>query len=191
MTPYQRKVLSLFRDLKRCERQVVFVVGNRDYLVKEAQLGETFTQVIEHEATVEIAKKKTLLLHGDRINPDDRLYALWHRLSRNGLSNLLVQSMPAGLAQRLSQNLEEKLAKTNQSYKSGSLPMQHLENLSRRAAQAGAEQVIVGHFHADTIVQGKDGVPVIIAPAWLDQRKILVIDDDSDEIRSENPLVLC
>jgi UDP-2,3-diacylglucosamine hydrolase len=188
LTPYQKKVMSLLKGLKQAQREVVFVVGNRDYLVKEAQLGETFTEVIEHEATVLLGKKRTLLLHGDRINPEDRLYELWYRLSRNPISMKLLQKMPSTLAQKFSQTLEQKLAQTNQAYKTGHLPTQHLEALSRRGAALGVEQVLLGHFHADTTIKAVDGVPVTIAPAWLDQRKILTIDEGG-VILSQNPLI--
>jgi UDP-2,3-diacylglucosamine hydrolase len=187
LTSYQQKVIQLLRELKREEKALVFVVGNRDYLVKEAQLGETFTHVIEHEDRVMIAGRDTLLLHGDRINPDDRLYLLWYRLSRNPVSMKLLQSMPPPLAQKFSAKLERSLATTNKTYKSGDLPQKHLEALSHRARTMGVEQAILGHFHADTTIQAKDGVPVIIAPAWLDQRKILIINEDG-EIESKNPL---
>jgi len=187
LTSFQQKVMDLLRRLKSQGPEIVFVVGNRDYLVSEAQLGRTFSRVIEDEALEQIGHTPSLLLHGDRINPDDQLYRMWYRLSRNRVTKTALQNMPSGLAQGLSQRLEAKLAGTNQAYKSGDLPKDHLESLSRRAKKLGAERVILGHFHADTTIQAEDGVPVVIAPAWLDQRKILIAQEDGALI-STNPL---
>jgi UDP-2,3-diacylglucosamine hydrolase len=187
LTPFQQKIMTLLRAIKAREKEVVFVVGNRDYLVSEAQLGRTFSRVIEDEALEQIGQQSSLLLHGDRINPDDRLYQFWFRLSRNRVSRRALQNMPASMAQSLSQGLEAKLAQTNKAYKSGKLPVEHLHALSRRAKTLGAARVILGHFHADTTIQAEDGVPVVIAPAWLDQRKILIAKDDG-ELLSINPL---
>ena len=178
LTPYQRAVLDRLRMLKIKGAKVTFVVGNRDYMVAEGQGDKTFTEVVDHEARMTIAGVDTLVLHGDRINPDDRLYAAWHRLSRSRPSRLLAKLMPPGVGQTLAERTERAMRDTNQAYKTSALPMDALESLGRRAAHAGAEQVLVGHFHADRTVQVSGGAPVVIAPAWLDHRKILVADGD-------------
>ena len=95
--------------------------------------------------------------------------------------------MPKNIAQQISTKLEEKFRSTNQAYKTGMLPMKHLERLSLRAKNDGVDQVVLGHFHADKTIEAKGGVPVIIAPAWLDQRKILIADTDG-KLLSVNPL---
>ena len=66
--------------------------------------------------------------------------------------------------------------------------MQHLEQLSLRACNEHVEQVVLGHFHADKTITAEGGVPVTIAPAWLDQRKILIADD-TGQLKSVNPLL--
>ena len=139
------------------------------------------------DAELSAADRPTLLAHGDRINDEDRLYHLWHRISRNELSSTLIRTMPKNIAQQISTKLEEKFRSTNQAYKTGMLPMKHLERLSLRAKNDGVDQVVLGHFHADKTIEAKGGVPVIIAPAWLDQRKILIADTDG-KLLSVNPL---
>ena len=186
LTVFQNEVVQKLRKIRNNQKKVVFVVGNRDYLAED-QLGHTFTQIIEHEEVAYIGRRSTLLSHGDRINDKDRMYRLWHRLSRNELSSRLLRAMPHHFAHNLSTKLEEKFRNTNQAYKSGTLPMKHLERLSLRARDKGVEQVILGHFHADKTITAEGGVPVIIAPAWLDQRKIL-ITDEKGQLTSVNPL---
>lgn len=186
LTPFQRSVIARFRHMMKREQTVRFVVGNRDYLVREGQLHKSFDEVIEDSADILIGTKITRVMHGDRINPDDLWYQRWHRLTRNGIARRLMRAAPSMMAQRISMRLERKLAGTNQSYKSGALPTAHLEALSRSAARAGVDQVLLGHFHADTTVRADDGVDVIIAPAWLDQRRILIAEGDT--LISVNPL---
>ena len=38
-------------------------------------------------------------------------------------------------------------------------------------------RALVGHFHHDRTIDVAGGVPVIVAPAWLDHRRILVVGD--------------
>ena len=47
LTRLQQEVIAAIRSLRRQGRTVRFVVGNRDYLVREGQLGRSFDEVFE------------------------------------------------------------------------------------------------------------------------------------------------
>lgn len=184
-TPFQQGIIARLRTLRAGGSRLTFVVGNRDYLVAKGQLGRTFDEVIEGEALRTIGGAKTLVTHGDRANPNDALYERWYRMSRGRRADTILQSMPTGFASWLARALERRFQGTNQRYKSGQLPIAALEALGRRAAAAGAERVLVGHFHADSTIEVPGGAPVTIAPAWLEHRKILV---DDGSLTSVDPL---
>ncbi len=188
LTTYQRAIIDRFRQMRRRGQQVRFVVGNRDYLVARGQLGAAFDEVIEHQVVRDVAGRRTLITHGDRTNPDDALYDRWYRLSRGRRAERILTSLPTPAAGWIAETLERRMRQTNESYKSGTLPLPALHALGRRAKAQGAEQVLLGHFHADTTIEVPDGVPVIVAPAWLDHRRILI--EDGDALRSIDPFAM-
>lgn len=173
-TPFQRQVLQALIALRGSGREVRFVVGNRDYLVKEALLGRAFDAVYEQETLVELGGARTFVAHGDRLNANDRLYALWHGLSRSAPAMAVARVLPGAVGQRLVLAAERRLSRTNRRYKSGDLPLSALEAFGRRAAAAGAERALVGHFHHDRALEVAGAVPVVIAPGWFEHQRILV-----------------
>ena len=85
-----------------------------------------------------------------------------------------MKTLPGALGRSLTSNTERTLACTNQVYKAGPLPKDALVALGHRAAGLGAKRALVGHFHRDETLEVPGGVPVQLAPAWLDHRRILV-----------------
>ncbi|MBI2374474.1 MAG: hypothetical protein HYV07_10815 [Deltaproteobacteria bacterium] len=177
LTPLQGKVLDALQEVRRSGARVVFVVGNRDYFA-ESQLDRAFDDVIATEAVLRVGGVPTLVTHGDLVRTDDLAYRRWRRLSRHRIASALVRSLPAPFARGLASALERKLRGTNLAYKSGSLPRADLAAFGRRVAAEGAARAIVGHFHADETIVGPGQAPVVIAPSWLDQRKILEVRPD-------------
>jgi UDP-2,3-diacylglucosamine hydrolase len=183
----ERTVLARFRALRQRGARVDFVVGNRDYLVKETLEGDAFDAVYEDAQVIDLAGRPTLVVHGDRANPDDRAYRLWYALSRSRPATKLLKSLPGALGRRLVSRTERGLSKTNTSYKTGVLPIRALEALGREGARRGASRVLVGHFHHDRTIDVPDGVPVVIAPGWFEHRRVLAARADGSLVST--PLV--
>jgi UDP-2,3-diacylglucosamine hydrolase len=176
LTPFQREVIDRLRGLRHAGLTVRMVVGNRDYLVKEGQLGLSFDEVIDRELVLPLGGVATLVAHGDRINPHDRMYHLWHDVSRSRPARELLLHLPGGIARPLAARTERALGTTNRAYKTGALPFEALQDLGRRAAAQGAARALVGHFHEDRVIEVPNGAPVVIAPDWLALRRILRVD---------------
>ena len=174
LTAAQREVLERLRSFRAGGGRVDFVVGNRDYLAR-AQLDSSFDRVIEGEAILDLGGVPTLVTHGDRLDARDRAYHLWFALSRSGPVTALAKILPSAIATRVPAALERRLSRTNLQYKTGDLPIPALEALGRRARAAGAARALVGHYHHDRVLDVPGGVPVIVAPAWLDHRRILEV----------------
>ncbi|MFO0724910.1 MAG: hypothetical protein U1E65_14110 [Myxococcota bacterium] len=184
-TAFQQDVLRRFRAHRASGRRVDFVVGNRDYLVAEGERGQSFDDVFE-EAVRPIGGVPTLVVHGDQLNPADHGYRAWHAISRSQPVSRLLSHIPSRWAAGRAEAIERRLRRHGRAYKTGDLPMEALYALGRRAAQLGAKQALCGHFHHDRLLDVPGGVPVIIAPAWLDQRRILEVDGDGG-LRSIDP----
>lgn len=174
-SPRQRTILEAIQAVRAAGGRTRFVVGNRDYLVPDLQ-GTVFDAVYSAEVVTEVAGRPTLLSHGDGLNPEDRPYLAWRALSRSPLFTAGLRRLPPELGRALATRTEARMAGMNPQYKSGALPVALLESLGRRAAFRGAEQALVGHFHADQRVEVPGGVPVICVPGWCEKRHLLVGD---------------
>lgn len=177
-SPLQREVIDRFRALRRAHLAVDFVVGNRDYLVKETLEGDAFDRVLDGATVLELGGVPTLIVHGDRTNPDDRAYALWRRISRSAPATLALSALPGSIGRRLAHGTEARLSKTNARYKTGTLPIAALEALGREGLRRGASRVLVGHFHHDRVLDVPGGAPIVLAPGWFEHRRVLVVRDD-------------
>jgi UDP-2,3-diacylglucosamine hydrolase len=174
----ERAVIDRCRALRQNRQTIDFVVGNRDYLVKEMLEGDAFDHVYEDAAVLSIGGRPTMVVHGDRTNPDDLAYHAWRRLSRSFPVTRALSLLPASLGRRLAGDTERRLSKTNTRYKTGTLPIPALEELGREALRRGASRALVGHFHHDRVLDVPNGVPVVLAPGWFEHRRILVARDD-------------
>ena len=174
-TPFQRTVLEGFARVRAAGGHVRFVVGNRDYLVRE---GEAFDVVVDEEAMVDLGGLPTLLAHGDLVNPDDRSYRRWRAFSRSPGAARVLSALPGAIGRGLASDLERRMRKTNLEYKMGPLPLAHLEALSVRAKGLGAARALLGHFHTDHTVTAPTGVPVRICPGWCEMQSVLVATPD-------------
>lgn len=184
----ETEVIDRFRAMRRVGQRIDFVVGNRDYLVKETLLGDAFDRVIEERTVLDIGGVPTMIVHGDRANPNDLAYRVWHRFSRSAPATRLLSVLPAAVGKRLVHRTERGLAKTNARYKTGTLPIAALESLGREASRRGAARVLVGHFHHDRTLDVPNGAPVVLAPGWFEQRRILIARE-SGALESWSPPV--
>lgn len=170
--PAERRVLDALTELRRRGGRVRFVVGNRDYLIRPFP-ALPIDEVIEDRAVIDLGGQPTLVTHGDRLDPEDHFYRAWHRLSRGRLAGFVLARLPGFVGRSLASRTERALSHTNRAYKAGPLPTEALRALGMEAAALGARRALVGHFHHDQTLEVPDGVPVRLAPAWLDHRRVL------------------
>ena len=174
LTPDQRVVIDALRKIRGAGGRVRFVTGNRDYLAAGMQ-GDAFDVVYEGEVLADVGGTKTMLLHGDGLDPADRPYRAWRTLSRHPLATALLERLPAAAGRALARRTERSLRTVNERYKSTPLPRAVLDDLARRAAAGGAERLLVGHFHDDVTFEAH-GVEVRIVPGWFEYRTMLTFD---------------
>ena len=173
----KNQTLNALREVKAQGVEVIFVVGNRDYLVERQHLAAVFSQVIDDESTVTLTNQKITLLHGDRVNRGDRMYLAWRRLSRSRAATTLLKRLPAKRIGPFETKLERLLGKTNQRYKQANLPLAALTEVHSRAKNAGVDRVLIGHFHQFRTLDFGEAPELIIVPGWGEYRRVLEITD--------------
>lgn len=143
-----REVASRLRSLSTNGIKIHVMHGNRDFL-----LGEQFVQGFggtlfrDDTLTVEIAGKKTLLMHGDTLCTDDKQYQFYRRMVRNNgwQSDFLAKSVSEREATARMIRSTSK-AKGHRAHTNNIADINH-ETLEETLKEHDAERLIHGHTH--------------------------------------------
>ena len=178
--PYHRAVIGAIDDLRRAGVEVRYVEGNRDYFVGERYGRGPFTEVAAESLRVRHAHLELHVAHGDLVNARDRQYRAWRRLSRSSAVQGGFRLLPSRAAARLSGFLERKMRTTNRAYRV-SFPEAQAAQYARRAFAAGADAVVLGHFHEARVTEFPAGAGagpgrLFVLPGWREERRYLRFD---------------
>jgi UDP-2,3-diacylglucosamine hydrolase len=157
-----------------------YVEGNRDFFVKGSFVSRAVTAV-ERQFEIVAGGKKYLIIHGDMINDKDWPYRFWRLFSKNPLMQIAVRLVPGGIARRLVDRVERKLARSNFKHKTR-LPVELMEAYGRKRAGEGFTHVVFGHFHHKLVLPAGDAT-VAVLPAWYESREALMIAPDTGEFQ--------
>jgi UDP-2,3-diacylglucosamine hydrolase len=174
------KVMAKLRDLVDRGIGIHYVEGNRDFFVKGSFVAKAVTG-IEREFEVVAGRKKYLIIHGDMINDRDWPYRFWRVFSKNPLMQIAVHLVPGGIARKLVDRVERKLARSNFKHKTR-LPVELMEEYGRKRAAEGFTHVVFGHFHHKLVLPAGDAT-VAVLPAWYESREALMIAPDTGEFQ--------
>ena len=171
------KVFRKFRELVDRGIRVHYVEGNRDFFLKGSFV-ESSVSDVAMEYSVPAGTNRYLIVHGDMINDRDWPYRFWRKASKNPLVKLGIMVMPGGIARRIVDRVEARLARSNFKHKSR-LPIELMKAFGRRKrAQGGFTHVVLGHFHNKTVIPAGD-TTVTVLPAWYESGEAMMISPDS------------
>lgn len=168
-TPEVRKVIPELERLRAQGIRVEYVEGNRDFFIQKSPYAEAFDR-IALETTFELDGKRHLCVHGDGLNDKDRQYLFWRWLSKSLPIRFLVLNLPSGVAQKLVQSTEQKLAQTNFKHRKA-VPEAPIRRYAEGRLADGFESLFLGHFHEPhhwTVSGGQ----VRCLDAWFHSRRV-------------------
>jgi len=143
-----REVSSRLRSLSNSGVRISVMHGNRDFLLGE-QFVEGFggTLFREDSLTVDIAGKKTLLMHGDTLCTDDKQYQFYRRMVRNDgwQTDFLAKSVSEREATARMIRSTSK-AKGHRAHTDNIADINR-DTLEETLAATDAERLIHGHTH--------------------------------------------
>ena len=170
-----RTGLEALAGLRAAGVRVVLVEGNRDFFLDAREL-DPFRDSWGMAHSFAAGGRRFLLEHGDLINRHDRLYRFWRSVSKSGAARLWARLLPRVLAQRIVRGTEERLSRTNFTYRRA-LPVGDLEDRARRHFAAGVDTVLWGHFHREWRFEASGRVALTL-PAWAETGTVAWVDDD-------------
>ena len=167
------KVMEKFGELRDQGTSVNYVEGNRDFFIKGSFV-EQFVSDINTEFAVTAGPRRFLVTHGDMINDRDWKYRFWRHASKNPVTKLGVTMIPKKTAQKLVDDVEKRLARSNFKHKTN-LPLELMKAYGDKRARDGFTDVIFGHFHAKLILPATNST-VTVLPAWYESGEAMRID---------------
>lgn len=176
---FQTEIARGLERLKARGVTVKFVEGNREFRVARA-FGHLFSAATEEAFDDEVAGLRLHVAHGDRVNADDRLYRLWRRVSKNRPAFVLFDLLPRRVGLAVALDLERRLRTTNRKMKR-SFPEAHCRRYAEPRVAAGADLVLLGHFHVERLIPIEAGTrrgAVLCLPDWRTSRRYLRIERD-------------
>lgn len=164
-----RTVFPVLEALRRQGLSIDYIEGNRDFFLAGSVYSRAFSSV-GTETVVDGTGGRTLLVHGDGLDPSDRQYRFWRWLSKSALSRALILNLPTSMARRALHRTEARIARTNFRHRQG-LPRQAITRYAEARLAEGFDTLIVGHFHegAEWAVEGGT---VRLVDAWFRSRRI-------------------
>ncbi len=162
--------LAQLGRLRAAGVKVILVEGNRDFFLQEPALA-SFVTAAGPAHSFAAGGRRFLLEHGDLVNRHDRRYLFWRSVSKSRLARLWARMLPGAFARRVVHATEERLRRTNFSYRVA-LPVTQLEAKAQRHFAAGIDVLLLGHFHRPWRFV-RDGREAYVLPGWLESGTIL------------------
>ena len=173
-------VATKLAELRRQGLRVCYLEGNRDYRIGESQTGRAFDESSEAGRVEEFGGRRIYAIHGDLVNPDDRQYRRWRRISRSGLAWALFNALPRATRLRWSSRAEFRMRATNLEFKF-EFPEEAVRSYAAGLFRKGYDAVVLGHFHIekDLLARGSDPRGrIIVLPEWKGSRRHLEVLPD-------------
>lgn len=160
--------------------KLYLMVGNRDFMLGHAFAKQVGATLLDDGFLLDIAGKKTLLMHGDSLCIDDVSYQRYRRVVRNSLLQRIFLAFPAALRQRISDKIKQKSQQKKQ-HKTAMIMDVNQTEVLRVMREQQIDLLIHGHTHRPAIhtleTQAAHTVHRIVLGDWEDKVSYLLIDD--------------
>ena len=167
------EVAAALAELRGRGVRIDYVEGNRDFFLGQGPYAELFDSVVD-EVSVEVGGRRLLLVHGDGLNREDRLYRFWRWFSHCRPVRFAMFHLPRWLARRLVVGFERGLAKTNFKHKT-EIPERPILGFARRRFAEGYDALVLGHYHEPRHWRLPGG-DVWLLDAWFSSRRVEWLD---------------
>jgi UDP-2,3-diacylglucosamine pyrophosphatase LpxH len=179
-TPAQKDFLAWCRGQKNL-RRIGLIEGNREFFVSEMHADHFSWST---SATSWRSADGCQFVHGDRLNPDDRRYLLFRRLTKNPVTKMLLRGLPGGRS--ICRRLSRALRHTNRRYRQG-LPEARIRQYAEGEFGDGLQAIFVGHFHSARKFELNPSRVLFLVPAWLESGRVTRVDSGTGPLKVDFP----
>ncbi|MGK2860280.1 MAG: UDP-2,3-diacylglucosamine diphosphatase [Thermoanaerobaculia bacterium] len=176
VTPSVEGFFARLKALRDSGVEVHYVEGNRDFFLA-GSIAETSVSTLSLWREIAAGPRRILIVHGDMINDRDRMYRFWRSFSKNPLMKLAVKLIPKGIAKKIVDEMERRLAGTNFKHRYR-IPTEIMEQYGKQRAAEGYDLVVFGHFHKKLEIPAGEAL-VCVLPAWFDGGEAMAVDPET------------
>lgn len=182
LRPHHAEVIEALRRLRRRGCRLLYVEGNHDFFLRRTYAPDPFDRCDEKSVDLVLAGRRAHLAHGDLVNRHDHQYRAWRAISKNRLAFGAFNLIPLRQRNRLVDDLERGMAKTNLKARGG-FPVAECLAYARPRVRLGTEVLVFGHFHEErriAIEEGDRKGTVYVLPAWRAGHRYLLLDPGAE-----------
>lgn len=184
---FGREIETALRALADSGVSVYFMVGNRDFLIKEGFARRARVTLLPDPTVVTLGGVPTLLTHGDRYCTDDEAYQRFRAKSRSDAWQRKILRLPVWVRRWIASRARKKskahhAKNTAAGYISDVVSAQFIQEMEALSVR----RLIHGHTHrpADHVVTLADGAGErLVLADWRDEGEALEIRDDGSFVR--------
>lgn len=170
--------LEIASELKKLCRKVkiYFLAGNRDFL-----LGSQFCQVagliqLPEPSILTTATENIVLVHGDHLCTDDKMYQLYRKIVRSRIGQKLFLALPQSLRRIILRMIQKQSKKQNKIKPKNYLDVNQ-EAVDALMRAHHVRTVIHGHTHVAKQVDHNEGSRFVLSE-WTEKAQYLEINED-------------
>lgn len=173
-------VIKAMADYTRANGQLFVMRGNRDFLINQQFSKNTGCQLLKDKTLISINKQPTLLMHGDALCTEDKLFQLWRHIAYNRQVQKLLMTLSYAKREKLWHTLRKKFKKTTQKQPKNILDV-YQPTIEKVMKEYRVLRLIHGHTHKKAIHKFTiDGEPAerIVLGDWVHEDSILVANEN-------------
>ena len=150
-SPFQQEVQRAIANLST-KVKTYYLHGNRDFLIGKSFIKRTGMTLLQDPSTVEIAKQKWVLAHGDALCTADVGYQLFRHWVRKPWIQKIFLALPLNWRKAIAQHLRSNSHSQYQPSQQSSMTRQLKMDVTREACAAvlrdqSGDRLIHGHTH--------------------------------------------
>jgi UDP-2,3-diacylglucosamine hydrolase len=184
---HHRAVVECLESMRRDGIVIRYIEGNRDYRIGDTYVGRALDDSTAAGVEESIGGRRLFAIHGDLVNPRDRQYRTWRRLSRSRLAWMILRGVPRRRRMRFVEGLEDRLRRANLDFKQ-EFPEADVRAYAAGFLGRGYDAVVLGHFHVERDLEASPPSPtgrILVLPEWKEDRRYLRVTARG-EIRFES-----
>lgn len=179
LTPFNLLIINALRAATANGLPIFIMHGNRDFLLGKRFLQSTGCTLLPEEYVLDVYGTPILLMHGDTLCTEDKIYLKFRKKGRNRFLQTLFLWKKLAKRRIIAENYRLK-SKTHTSTVPDRIMDVTQEEVARKMQQHHVQNLIHGHTHREAIhsfqLENKPATRFVLGP-WHENGSVLVWDN--------------
>ncbi|MCD6430409.1 MAG: UDP-2,3-diacylglucosamine diphosphatase [Deltaproteobacteria bacterium] len=180
-------ILAALEKLSAKGIKISFFAGNHE--ISWGPYLENIGCCYGKETIIKLDGREIYLGHGDRLNPDDRIYRLWCAFIRHPWTLRIIDNLPGSLVWKIAGRLSHGSRSYNGTKKI--IPAQVLSS-SAKLLEGNISIMIIGHFHQahrEIFTTAHGPKPLYLLGDWINDRSYLILENGKFNFHNFHQLI--